>query len=154
MKTWRALARFLWPYRGRFLLGLVLGVIGSLLDGLSFVLLIPFLRAVFGSGVLSSVGAPAGSGIERFLDRLLGPLLEGATASRAFAVVVLLILVSVILKNLCVYVSRLYSLSLQEYVVRDMRTALYRHLQGMRLDYFQRTRGGQLLTRMLAATDR
>jgi subfamily B ATP-binding cassette protein MsbA len=38
-------------------------------------------------------------------------------------------------------------------MVRDLRNALYAHLQGMRLDYFQRTRGGQLLTRMLADTE-
>jgi subfamily B ATP-binding cassette protein MsbA len=41
----------------------------------------------------------------------------------------------------------------QERVVRDLRTRLYAHLQGMRLDFFQRTRGGQLLTRMLADTE-
>jgi len=153
VRTWRALVPFLRPYLGRFSLSLVLGVMGSLLDGFSFILLIPFLRAVFGNGVVGLPGQPAGGGLERFLDNLLGPLLAGATPARAFAVVVGLILVSVVVKNACLYFSRLEGMRAQEYMVRDLRVALYQHLQGMRLDYFQRTRGGQLLTRMLADTE-
>jgi len=153
MRTWRALLRFLRPYAGRFGGSLVLGVVGSVLDGMTFVLLIPFLRAVFGDSVLVSAGRAGGSSAERFLDWALGPLLTGATPARAFAIVVGLILISVTLKNACVYLSRLGGLAVQEHMVRDMRVAMYTHLQGMRLDYFQRTRGGQLLTRMLADTE-
>jgi len=150
MKIWRRLVRFLRPYRRRFSLSLLAGVAGSVLDGLTFLLLIPFLRAVFGNEELVQRAGPAVSSADRLLNGLLGPLLEGASKERAFAVVVGLILVSVIIKNGCIYLSRLGGLSVQEYVMRDMRTAMYSHLQGMRLDYFQRTRGGQLLTRMLA----
>ncbi len=150
MNTWRELARFLRPYTGRFSVSLGLGVVGSLLDGLSFVLLIPFLRAVFKSDALVGVG---GGTAERFLDWLLSPLLADASPARAFGVVVALILVTVVLKNFSFYVSRLQGATVQELVVRDLRAALYAHLQGMRLDYFQRTRGGQLLTRMLADTE-
>ncbi len=153
MKTWRALLAFMRPYAGRFGVSLVLGVVGSILDGMTFILLIPFLRAVFGDTVLASAGSAGGGGAEKFLDWALGPLLTGASRERAFAVVVALILVTVMLKNACVYLSRLGGLSAQEYLVRDLRIAMYRHLQGMRLDYFQRTRGGQLLTRMLADTE-
>ncbi len=152
MKTWRELLAFLRPYLGRYSVSLVLGVIGSLLDGVTFILLIPFLRAVFGAQVLGAA-ATGGGGTQRFLDWALGPLLRGASRERAFAVVVLLILIAVMLKNVCVYLSRLGGLSAQELLVRDLRVAMYTHLQGMRLDYFQRTRGGQLLTRMLADTE-
>src|SRR5437868_12390127 len=137
------------PYAGRFSLSLLLGVAGSLLDGMTFVLLIPFLRAVFGKNII----AAGGSGADKLIDRVLGPLLQNASPERAFAIVVALILVTVLLKNACVYLSRLGGLAAQEYMVRDLRNAIYAHLQGMRLDFFQRTRGGQLLTRMLADTE-
>jgi ATP-binding cassette, subfamily B, bacterial MsbA len=150
VQRFRALLAYLRPYRARYSVALIAGVLGSLLDGLSFVLLIPFLRAVFGDAVLPEVSR---SGADRFLEWMVGPLLQGASPERAFAVVVLLLLVTVVLKNLFIYVSRLGMATVQEYVVRDLRTGLYRHLQGMRLDYFQRTRGGQLLTRMLADTE-
>jgi subfamily B ATP-binding cassette protein MsbA len=146
----RELLRFLRPYRGRYVTALLAGVAASVLDGLTFVLLIPFLRAVFGDAVLPEVSR---SGADRFLNVVLGPLLAGATPARAFAVVVVLLLVTVLIKNVAVYVSRLGVVSVGEYVVRDLRTTLYAHLQGMRLDWFQRTRGGQLLTRMLADTE-
>ena len=150
MRTWRELMRFLRPYAGRFGFSIVLGIVGSVLDGSTFLMLIPFLRAVFGESVLSP---RAGGRAEQLLDWVLGPLLQGATKDRAFVIVVALILGTVMLKNLCVYLSRLHGLAVQERVVRDLRTPLYAHLQGMRLDFFQRTKGGQLLTRMLADTD-
>ncbi len=150
MRRFRELLRFQRPYSSRYGAALAAGFVGSLLDGLTFVLLIPFLRAVFGDAVLPEVSR---SGAERFLTWALGPLLREADPARAFAVVVVLLLVTVLIKNACLYVSRLGVAAVGEYVVRDLRTALYAHLQGMRLDYFQRTRGGQLLTRMLADTE-
>ena len=154
MTGYRALAKYLRPYLPRLGAGFATGVVGSLLDGVTFVLLIPFLRAVFGSDVLAGRVPGGGSnGAERFLDWALGPVLRDASPARAFTVVVALILATVLLKNVCFYVSRLTSAKVQEYVVRDLRSALYAHLQGMRLDYFQRTRGGQLLSRMFADTE-
>jgi subfamily B ATP-binding cassette protein MsbA len=150
VRSYRELLRFLRPYLPRFSAALAMGVVGSVLDGFTFVLVIPFLRSVFGDAVLLQTG---GGGAERFLNWFLGPLLGDASPTRAFTVVVLLILGAVLIKNTCLYVSRLWGLTVQEFVVRDLRSALYTHLQGMRLDYFQRTRGGQLLTRMLADTD-
>ena len=150
MKRYFELLGFVRPYSGRFGLSLFLGVVGSVLDGMSFLLLIPFLRVIFGKAALPEIG---GGTADRVLNTALGPLLEGATRDKAFAVVVALIMVTVVLKNFTFYFSRLLGASVQEFVVRDLRSTMYRHLQGMRLDYFQRTRGGQLLTRMLADTE-
>jgi subfamily B ATP-binding cassette protein MsbA len=149
---YRQLLRFLRPYLPLFLLSLAATVTGSLLDGLSFVLLIPFLRAVFHEAALLPE-AGQGTAADRLLDWTFGPLLHPATAADAFRNVVLLILATVTLKNLLIYGARLAGATVQEKVVRDLRQALYAHLQGMRLDFFQRTRGGQLLTRMLADSD-
>jgi len=151
VRNYRELLRFLRPYKGRFSISLLLAFFGSVLDGLSFLLLVPFLRTIFGKEALP--GVAAGSPADRFLNWAFGPLLEGMTRDQAFAVVVVLIVVTVIVKNFAFYFSRLAGAAVQEWVVRDLRTAMYRHLQGMRLDYFQRTRGGQLLTRMLADTE-
>ncbi len=151
MGTFRQLLRFLGPYQLLFGASLAATVVGSLLDGLSFVLLVPFLRAVFGETELLPVAG--GTRVDGFLDWLAGPLLTEATPAQALRNVVLLILVAVTLKNLLLYGARLGGATVQERVVRDLRLALYTHLQGMRLDFFQRTRAGQLLTRMLADTD-
>ena len=152
MRRYRQLLRFLRPYSPLFLLSLITTVAGSLLDGISFVLLIPFLRAVF-QGSVELPDAGAGNAAERVLGWLFGSLLHPGTPAEAFRNVVLLILATVTVKNVLMYVARLAGATVQEKVVRDLRAALYAHLQGMRLDFFQRTRGGQLLSRMLGDTD-
>ena len=148
MGRYRELLRFLRPYYGLFFGGLALTAAATVLDGFTFALVIPFLRAVFGQ---SSLLPPVGQNlVERVLDRAMGPLLAGGNTQAALRNVILVILSAMAIKNLILYVSRVMVAIAQERVVRDMRMKLYGHLQGMGLGYFQRIKGGQLLTRMLA----
>jgi len=145
---YRELLRFLRPYSALFFGGLALTAFATVLDGFTFALVIPFLRAVFGQ---SSLLPPAGQNpVERVLQMVLGPMLAGGNTQAALRDVILVIVSAMALKNLILYVSRVMVAVAQERVVRDMRMRLYTHLQGMGLEYFQRTKGGQLLTRMLA----
>jgi subfamily B ATP-binding cassette protein MsbA len=43
--------------------------------------------------------------------------------------------------------------AIQEGVVRDLRVSLFEHLETLPLSFFQRTRGGQLLARIISDTD-
>ncbi len=148
MGRYRELLRFLRPYFALFFGGLALTAVATVLDGFTFALVIPFLRAVFGqSSLLPAVGQ---NKVERLLDWALGPMLAGGNTQVALRNVILVILSAMAIKNLILYVSRVMVAVAQERVVRDMRMRLYGHLQGMGLGYFQRTKGGQLLTRMLA----
>jgi subfamily B ATP-binding cassette protein MsbA len=149
--SFRLLLRFVKPYAPLFVLSLAASVAGSLLDGLSFVLLVPFLRAIFGE--ISLIPDTGTTGADRVLDALFGSLLRNPEPGAAFRAVVLLILAAVTLKNIVSYGARLGGVIVQERVVRDLRMALYTHLQGMRLGFFQKMRAGQLTTRMLADTD-
>src|SRR3989475_5983339 len=45
------------------------------------------------------------------------------------------------------------SVAIEEGVVRDLRVRLFRHLQTLPLGFFQRTKGGQLLARVISDTD-
>jgi subfamily B ATP-binding cassette protein MsbA len=145
----RRLLGFLRPYGPLVALSLVATMVSSALDGFSFILLMPFLRAIFGGAAQLPAGV-APSEVERLLDGTVGWLINERPVAEAFRNVALIILLVVAIKNMLLYWARLLSAKVQERVVRDLRNALYAHLQGMRLDYFQRTRGGQLLTRMLA----
>ena len=148
MGRYRELLRFLRPYFALFFGGLALTVVATVLDGFTFALVIPFLRAVFGQ---SSLLPPVGQNpVEKVLDWVMGPMLAGGNTQAALRNVILVILSVMAVKNLILYVSRVMVAISQERVVRDMRMKLYGHLQGMGLGYFQRTKGGQLLTRMLA----
>jgi len=145
---YRELLRFLKPYFALFFGGLALTAFATVLDGFTFALIIPFLRAIFGQ---SSLLPPVGQNqVERLLDWAMGPMLAGGNTQTALRNVILVILSAMAIKNLILYVSRVMVAIAQERVVRDMRMKLYTHLQGMGLGYFQQIKGGQLLTRMLA----
>ena len=151
MPRYRQLLQFLRPYLPLFFASLLAAIVSSVMEGFTFVLIIPFLRAIFGeSSLLPAAGQNA---VERVLQWAVGGLVSGITPQAALRNVTFLILASVSVKNVALYGARLGSVAVQERVVRDLRTRLYAHLQGMRLDFFQRTKGGQLLTRMLADTD-
>jgi len=142
------LFRYVRPYLALVVAALVATVIGTLFDGFTFVLIIPFLRAVFGQ---TSLLPPEGANVvNRVLHDLVGPLLPPNDLSAALRNVIIVIVAAMIVKNLLVYFSRVAIAVVQEKVVRDLRMRLYSHLQGMGLGYYQQTKGGQLLTRMLA----
>ena len=138
------------PYALLFVGNLVATFVASVLDGATFVLLIPFLRALFGHEALPAVG---GSAVERLLAVVVGPLLAAASPGAALRNVVMVLVGTLVLKNVLAYLAALSSVVIQENVVRDLRVRLFGHLQTLPLDFFQRTRGGQLLSRVINDTD-
>jgi len=144
------LLQLLRPYTPLFIVNLATTVVASVLDGVTFVLLIPFLQTLFGQQALSASG---GSAVERVLARTVGPLFAVGAPQTALRNVVLVLLATLLLKNVLTYVAALSSVVIQENVVRDLRTRLFGHLQTLPLGFFQRTRGGQLLARVINDTD-
>src|SRR3989442_1979033 len=138
------------PYALLFVANLVATFVASVLDGATFVLLIPFLRTLFGLAPLPELG---GSSVERVLAVVVGPLLATGSAEGAVRNVVLGLLGTLALKNALTYLAAVSSVAIQENVVRDLRVRLFGHLQTLPLGFFQRTRGGQLLSRLINDTD-
>ncbi|OYV67924.1 MAG: hypothetical protein B7Z72_09015, partial [Gemmatimonadetes bacterium 21-71-4] len=73
MGRYRELLRYVRPYLALVVAALVATVVGTLFDGFTFALVIPFLRVVFGQ---SSLLPPEGANlVERVLHGVVGPLL-------------------------------------------------------------------------------
>src|SRR6266513_3398713 len=138
------------PYWLLFSSTIAATVISSVLDGFTFVLLIPFLRTLFGNAALPAQG---GSQVETVLNTIAGPFLKAGTPELALRNFVIVLLVALLLKNLTSYLAALGSVAIQEGVVRDLRIRLFRHLQTLPLGYFQRTRAGQTIARVINDTD-
>ena len=136
-------------YRLLFAASFVGAVITSTLDGFSFALLIPFLRSLFGQPVTPS----APTQVERVLDTVMHLVFGAGGGGAAIRQVGILILVTMVLKNVAAYAATYWGAVIQEGVARDLRVALYAHVQKLGLAFYQRTRGGQLLTRVLADPD-
>lgn len=138
------------PYRGQFALGLLATFVASVLDSATIVILIPLLTALFGSA-----GTLAGSStqLESVTAWLLDPLIGGVAPQTAGARLVVLLLVVLIAKNALTYASNQISVAVQEGLVRDLRTRLYRHLLSLDLGFFQQTKQGDLISGLLADAD-
>src|SRR5437764_55746 len=101
------LLQLLRPYTSLFIVNLAATVVASVLDGATFVLLIPFLRTLFGQQALPATG---GSVVERMLATAVGPLLQGGAPDAALRNVVLVLLATLVVKNALAYSGELTSL--------------------------------------------
>ena len=128
---------------------IALSVVAAALDAYSFALLIPFLNALFGLPPIPLSNNLA----SRMLEATIGVFLDPADKMGSLQHVILAILVIITAKNTLVWLAGQFGAQLQEYVVRDLRDAVYRHLQRLPLAYFTRSRAGQLLARVLVDTD-
>jgi subfamily B ATP-binding cassette protein MsbA len=146
---YRRLLRFLRPHTGRMLGAIGASALAALFDAYSFSLLIPFLNALFGMPSL----LPGNSGwLTAFLNRTIGLLLDPTDKMGSLQVVIFLIVASVALKNFFVWLSGNLGAQLQEYVTRDVRDAVYSHLQRLPLGFFARTKVGQIISRIVTDT--
>src|SRR3989475_7734864 len=138
------------PYPLLFVPNLLAPLVASVMDGATFVLLIPFLRALFGQQALPTTGA---SGVEDVLAKIAGPFLAAGAPAVALRNVVVVLLGALVLKNVAQCAAAVSSVAIEEGVVRDLRVRLFRHLQTLPLGFFQRTKGGQLLARVVSDAD-
>jgi subfamily B ATP-binding cassette protein MsbA len=130
-------------------LALLCSVIGSLLDSVTLVTLVPLLRQLFGTAATIPTGSTT---LERWLDRLTAPILDGTTPEQALARMVVVLALGVLLKNVATYVGQQLSVRVQERVVADLRARLFGHLLRMDLDFFRRMRTGELVTMVMQET--
>jgi ABC-type bacteriocin/lantibiotic exporter with double-glycine peptidase domain len=123
-------------------------VTAAALDGFAFALLIPFLNALFGTDPL-----PVDGGwVTSFLRRVIGDLVDPANPMDSLRNVIVILMVTVALKNFFVWFAGQLGVQLQEYVTRDLRDAVYRHLQRLPIGWFTRNKTGQILSRVLSDT--
>lgn len=147
-RPYRRLLPFLRPHVGRLLGAVSSNVVAAVLDVFSLTLLIPFLNALFElqplpdrPGVLYDV-----------LRGTVGLFLVEGDAMASLLNIILVILAAVFLKSVFVFLAGQAGAKLQEYVTRDLRDAVYTHLQRLPLGFFTRFKAGQILSRVLTDT--
>jgi subfamily B ATP-binding cassette protein MsbA len=148
LKVYPRLLTFLRPHRGLMALTVITNVIAAVLDVFSFTLLIPFLNALFGEPPLTSSPGL----VNDLLNNTVGLFLNQSDRMGSLLNVILFILVVIVAKNTLVWVSGQLGAQLQEFVVRDLRSALYAHLQRLPLPWFTSTKVGQVIARVLTDT--
>jgi ATP-binding cassette, subfamily B, bacterial MsbA len=147
---YRRLLAFVRPHGWRMLGTVVASVIAALLDAYAFTLLIPFLNALFDLPSLIPPDKGLLTAIQQFS---IGWLIEGRDKMGALLVVIGVMMVTVVVKNGFTWASGQLGATLQEFVTRDLRDAVYRHLTRLPLGWFQRMKTGQIISRLLSDSE-
>lgn len=166
MRRYLRILRYLRPHLGLFLLAVVSTFAFAGLDAFTFVLLIPFIEALFlpeGGGVTrGAVGGGGASGgtagtvpdgapslVERVLDGTVHRFvdLQGDPLDAVQGIILVLLLVFA-LKNVFDFLKGYLVARVEQGVTRDLRNEVYDHLLELDLAFFGRTRMGQIVSRL------
>jgi subfamily B ATP-binding cassette protein MsbA len=148
---YRRLLGYLQPHAWRMVGTVASNVIAAALDVFSFTLLPLFLNALFGEQQLIPRASPGW--ITSAHEHLVGAFLNPADRLGSVETMMVAIIAIVALKNVFVWLAGQFGASLQENVTRDLRDGVFRHLQRLPLRYFQRTKTGQIISRVLSDTE-
>lgn len=149
ISEWRRLSGFLRPYRMRMVGNVVFNIVAAALDVFAFTLLIPFLSQIFGRPQVTF--APGFLG--ELQSTLVGAFIIPGDPRASLRVFIIAIVAVVAVKNVFSWMAGQLGASLQEYVTRDMRDAVFAHLQRLPLGYFHSTKVGQIISKVLIDTD-
>ncbi|MFN2432600.1 MAG: ABC transporter ATP-binding protein [Gemmatimonadota bacterium] len=164
MTLYLRLLRYVWPHRTLAVASFLIMVVYAVLDGVSWVLFVPFLRILFGE---TPSGRPAGGGafadqaqpaaglvgggadgplatFERLKAEAMGAL-TGDSRLETLTYVCLAILAAFFVKSLANYAQLVLPRVLEERAARDLRNAVFEHLHRLSLPFFQRVRSGKLV---------
>lgn len=144
---YRRIASYLRPHGSVLTLAIVAAAVYALLDTSVYLLLIPFVEALFVSG--GATRTASGNRIQELLDSTVYRWvdLDGDPLVAIGRIIVLIILVF-LFKNLFLF-SRSYLMArVEQGVNRDLRNAVYDHLVALDLGFFGRVRQGQILSRL------
>ena len=148
--SFRRLARYLSPYKGIFAVSIACMVASAAFDAFSLTLLIPFLRSLFGEGTVLPEGGR--NLAEDVIDWAVGGWIQSGTDLDILRNICLVVAGALVLKNLFLYGARLAGIMVQERIERDMRDQVYGSLQSLPLRFFDDTKTGQLIARVLTDT--
>jgi ATP-binding cassette, subfamily B, bacterial MsbA len=147
MHLYRRILSFLKPHRRAVLLAVVAAALYAVLDASVYILLIPFVEALFMSG--GALRVANDSAMQRLLDASVYRWvdLDGDPLVAIGRIIVLIIFVF-LLKNVFAF-SRAYLLARAEQGVnRDLRNVVYDHMVSLDLGFYGRTRTGQIVSRL------
>ncbi|HSU12946.1 ABC transporter ATP-binding protein [Longimicrobium sp.] len=155
MSVYLRILRYLRPQRRLFGLAIVAMTIDNALDAFSFTLLIPFLDLLFNGGqtVARTSQAFGGGAVGRLLRWTVGGLVQGNEPMVALRNVVALLFLVYLLKNVANYIWSVLVTVIEGRVTRDLRNDIYAHLLRLGFPFFQRTRAGQVISRVTNDVD-
>jgi subfamily B ATP-binding cassette protein MsbA len=157
MKAYLRLLRYMRPYRARLVLALACMGIFGVTNFVSLGIISPLMSVLFRPGVgahgVAAAPAPfaAVQGVAPMSARLteLGERwIVHASPLVALERICIVLVVIFVIKNLADYLQAFLMVSIEQGVIRDLRSALYGHMQDLSLSFYHGRRTGMLVSRV------
>ncbi len=146
MKQYSRIFGYLKNYKGQVLLYFLFIVLSILFSIVSIGMLAPFFDLIF-KGDSSSFTTPANNPATEFLRKLMVNQVSHLDPVRALAIICVIIIVSIFLKNLFLYLSYYVLNPLKNTIVNTLRAELYNKILQLPIGYFTEKRKGDLISR-------
>ena len=162
MKTFLRILKYVTPYWPRLVGSIFCIVFFTLFSSASLISVMPFLNTIFQTEGVNEAADPAGA-LSGAVSGAVPPVLEGRRAAikervydiflgqdrrRALHRICIFIIVLILLKNVFAYLQAYLMAHVEQSIMRDLRDDLYRHINRLSLNYYNRTRTGQLISRI------
>lgn len=151
MKDFRKIFRHIFRYKTYTFLNALFNILSSFFDIFSVVLIAPFLNILFKPNELITAKPVLKADFSSLYDLFkyyISQILIEHGAEYALVVISLLLVGVITIKNLFRFLAQFFMVPLRNYVIRDLRDDMYKHVLILPLSYFSSERKGDLLTRM------
>lgn len=151
MKGFFRLIRLALPYKAYAFLNVLFNLLSTLFELFGLALIMPFLNLLFKPNELVTVRPELSLSFDAlygmFKYYISGIIVERGPES-ALIFISVLVVVMIFIKNVFRYLALFFMVPLRNWIVRDLRNAMYRHVLILPLSYFSSERKGDLITRM------
>ncbi len=157
MPTYLRILRYVRPYGATLTGSLICIFFYTLFSSASLVSILPFLDVIFYGAEAGQVSEapptstelpPAVSNARERIKQTLYGFILGQGQRGALLRLCGLILILILCKNVFDYLQAYLMAHVEQGVIMDLRNGMYRHLHELSLGYFNRTRTGQLISRI------
>jgi ATP-binding cassette, subfamily B, bacterial MsbA len=151
MKGFLKLVSYVAPYRAYAFLNVLFNLLSIVFDVFSISLLMPFLNILFKPDSLVLVKPELALDFKALygtLNYYISQVIIHNGAESGLILVSVMVVVVIFLKNVCRYMALFFMVPLRNWIVRDLRNALYNRVLILPLSYFSSERKGDLITRM------
>ena len=133
------LASYLGPYRGRFLLGMLFGALFGVANGALILLIRAVVPVIFPDSTATAIQLPS------WIPLPLPPIQPGHATMLEVVLLCSTIPLLMGLRGVFSYLNAYCLLWVSQRVLDDIRQSLFRHMLGQSLEFFNRSKAGELV---------
>ncbi len=151
MKDLMRIFKYIWPYKYKALMNIILNILSTLFALFSFGMVIPFLSVLFNQQEMVMEMKPWALNSDVIIHNFeywLSQIIINKGSLTALVFLGMLVTFATLLKTSTWYFANYFMVPVRNGVVRDIRNKLYRKITSLHLGYFSEDKKGNIMARM------